>query len=122
MEIISEAKFVRMSPRKVRLVANAISKIAPNAALTQLILMPKRAAKPMAKALKSAIANATVNNKVTSEKLRIKEIIVNEGARLKRFRPGARGRTRPYVKRSTHIRIVLTDDKSQAKGATWDKK
>lgn len=122
MEIISEAKFVRMSTRKVRLVANAISKFAPNVALTQLTLMPKRAAKPIAKALKSALANATENNKASSDKLRIKEIIVNEGARLKRFRPGARGRTRPYVKRSSHIRIVLTDDKSQTKGAAWDKK
>lgn len=107
MEIIAESKFVRMSPRKVRLVAEAIKKLSPEEALTTLSVIEKRAAKVLAKTLKSAIANAVNNAKLAKDTLRIKAITANEGARLKRFRAAARGRVRPYLKRSSHIRVVL---------------
>ena len=109
MEVIAESKFIRMSPRKVRLVARAVKKLGPAAALIQLQLMPKRAAKPIAKTLQSALANAIGNAKLQEEKLRIKEILVGEGGRLKRSRAAARGRSRPYVHRSSHIRVVLEE-------------
>lgn len=113
MEVFAESRFVRMSPRKIRLVAEAIKKLPPQEAISYLSLMPKRAAKPIAKVLKSALANAANNAKISDGKLRIKEIIVNEGARLKRYREASRGRVRPYLKRSSHIRVVLEEKKEE---------
>ena len=110
MEVIAEAKFVKMSPRKVRLVAEAIKKLSPALALEHLALMPKRAAGPVASVLKSALANATNNAKVSAEKLWIKSVIIGGGPALKRWRPVSRGRAHPYKKRMSHIRIVLTDN------------
>lgn len=117
MEIIAESKFVRISPRKVRLVAAAISDLPIKDALAQLVFIKKRAALPILKVLKSAVANAVNNAKVSEDRLHIKSIVVNEGSRLKRFRAAARGHTRPYLKRSSHIRVVL-----ETKEEKWDKK
>lgn len=109
MEVIAESKFIRISPRKVRLVADAIRSISPKTALLKLPHLKKRAAVIVMKTLKSAVSNALNNAKLKEDMLRIKEITVNEGPRLKRFRPGSRGRTRPYVKRASHLRIVLEE-------------
>lgn len=120
MEVIAEAKFVRMSPRKVRPVAEAIKSLSPLVALEKLALMPKRAAKPIATALKSALANATnkqsfrpggLNAKLKEESLRIKSIVVGSGPALKRWRPVSRGRAHPYKRRMSHIRVVLEEKK-----------
>lgn len=110
MEITAEAKFIKMSPRKVRLVAGALKSLSPTVALEHLALMPKRAAVPVAAVLKSALANATNNAKLQAEALRIKSVIVGGGPALKRWRPVSRGRAHPYKKRMSHIRIVLTDN------------
>ncbi|OGH37926.1 MAG: 50S ribosomal protein L22 [Candidatus Levybacteria bacterium RIFCSPLOWO2_01_FULL_38_21] len=113
MEYTAVAKSVRMGPRKVRLIADSIRKIdSIDKSLITLPLLKKRAANPIEKTLKSAVANA-INRGAKKEDLFIKSIEIMEGPALKRFRPSTRGRTHPYKKRSSHIKIVLTDDKIQ---------
>ncbi len=106
MEIVSTQKYILMSPRKLRLVANAVRKLSPNEAVTVLPFMEKRAAEPLEKAIKTALANAKVHG-LNGDELVFKEIQIGEGPRLKRGRPVSRGRWHPYKKRMSHIRIVL---------------
>lgn len=109
MEYIAVAKSVRMGPRKVRLIADSIRKIdSIDKSLNALALLKKRAASPIEKTLKSAVANA-INRGAKKEDLFIKSIEVMEGSALKRFRPSTRGRTHPYKKRNSHIKIVLEE-------------
>lgn len=107
MEIQATAKSVRISPRKIRLVADMIRKLSIEDALLSLAATPKRAALPLAKTLKSAVANAVNNSGLSPENLFIYSINISEGASLKRFIPSTRGRIHPYKKRSSHIKIVL---------------
>lgn len=111
MEIVAQAKYIKISPRKVRLVADAVKRLSPLVALENLALMPKRASRPIAQVLKSALANATNNGKLPPEALLIKSMIVDGGPALKRWRPVSRGRSHPYKKRMSHIRIVLEEKK-----------
>jgi len=107
MEVIAESHSVRISPRKVRLVADAIRNKSVAQALNALTLIKKRGAVPLYKTLKSAIANAINNAKVKQDSLVIKNIDVDQGPFIKRYRPSTRGRVHPYKKRSSHIKIVL---------------
>ena len=110
MEYIAVAKGIRMGPRKVRLIADSIRKIdSIDKSLSILALLKKRAADPIEKTLKSAIANA-INRGAKKENLFIKSIEITEGPALKRFKPSTRGRAHPYKKRSSHIKIVLSDN------------
>ena len=77
--------------------------------LESLKYQPKKAGLFISKVLKSAIANATNNNKLSEKKLIIKEIVVNEGQVLKRFKPRSRGMAHPILKRSSHIKVVLEE-------------
>lgn len=114
MQITATAKSVRVSPRKVRLVADSIRNSSAKKALTQLTLVEKRGAYVLAKALKSAIANAVTNAKLAEENLMIERLIVNQGPALKRYHASTRGRIHPYKKKSSHITIVLKE-KSEAR-------
>lgn len=107
MDIIAETKAVTISPRKVRLVADAIRKLTLNDALSLLALAPKRSARPLAKTLQSAIANAMHNNQLSQDSLRLKAVEVMEGPVMKRFHASTRGRIHPYKKQTSHIRIIL---------------
>ncbi len=107
MEVIALAKSVRISPRKVRLVAESIRNKPAVEALQTLSLIRKRAASFLEKTLKSAMANAMHNTKVAEEALFIKKIEVTEGPPFKRFHPSTRGRIHPYKKRTSHIKIIL---------------
>jgi large subunit ribosomal protein L22 len=113
MEIIAFNKSVRVSPRKVRLVADAVRKMSLGNALNSLAVIRQRAAIALHKTLKSAVANAKNNAKLEEENLIIKTIDVSEGPALKRFRPSTRGRVHPYKKRTSNIRVVLADKKSE---------
>ena len=113
MEYQAVARNIKISPRKVRLVVDSVKKQNLNKTLSVLSLMPKRAALPVKKAIDSAIANAVNNFKVNREALSIRDIIVDEGARLKRYHFAARGRVRPYKRRTSHIRVILTDNMKQ---------
>jgi large subunit ribosomal protein L22 len=107
MDIIAKQKYLITSPSKLREVAFAAKKLTPTKAVEVLPFIGKRASTPLAKVIKSAIANAKAKG-VSETDLIFKEIQINEGPRLKRFRAGAHGRAKPYKKRMSHIRVVLT--------------
>lgn len=107
MEIIAEAKNIRKSTRKVRLLVQDLRGQNPIAVLEALKFTNKAAAEPLSKVIKSAVANATNNMKMDGKKLTIKEVLVNEGPVLKRFRPRSRGMANSIKKRTSHIRVVL---------------
>ena len=106
---------LRMSPRKTRLVADLIRKCSVEDAQYQLQMSTKRASTPILKLLNSAIANARVADTNTStQNLFIKEIRVDMGRTLRRFRPVSRGRAHPIAKRTSHIVIVLGQKQQSA--------
>jgi len=114
MEYTALAKGIRISPRKISLVADCLrGKKTVDACLDSLILIRKRGAVAIEKTLKSALANA-LNKGAKRENLVVKSIEIGPGPAFKRYRPSTRGRIHPYKKRTSHIRIVLTDDKSQS--------
>lgn len=109
MEVKAIAKYIRVSPQKVRLMANAIKGKKVNEALNFLKFTPKRSARIIGKVLRSAIANAEQNPGIDVDTLYIKEIFVDQGPTLKRFRPKAMGRATRILKRSSHIKVVLSE-------------
>jgi len=109
LEVRAVAKYIRMSPRKVRLVADLVRGMDVNEALTLLRFTPKAAAKVVAKTIASAAANAEENYGLSTDDLYIAKITVDEGPTLKRGRAGARGRFKPILKRSSHITVVLAE-------------
>lgn len=115
MEFTAVAKSIRIAPRKIRLVTDAIKKQKSMVkSLDSLVIINKRAAGPITKTLNSAIANA-VSRGAKKESLFLKSIEVMEGPAFKRFRPSTRGRVHPYKKRSSHIKVILEDRPSAAK-------
>jgi large subunit ribosomal protein L22 len=98
-----------MSPRKVRLVIDTVRGLGAADALAVLKFMPKAAAEPVSKAIRSAIANAEENQGWTRDDLFVSEIKADEGPRRQWRRFGARGRFKPIFKRSSHITVVLTE-------------
>jgi large subunit ribosomal protein L22 len=115
MEIRATQKYYITSPRKLREVVAMIKKLTPQDASERLPFVSKRAAVPLKKVLDSAIANARQRD-INVEDLAFKEIQINEGPKLKRWRAGARGRAKPYSRRMSHIRVVLeTTGKSAPK-------
>ena len=109
IEVRAVAKYIRMSPRKVRLVVDLVRGRQVEEALQILDLTPKAAAEPVAKVIRSAAANADENLGLSMDDLYIARITADEGPTLKRGRPGARGRFKPLLKRSTHISVVLAE-------------
>ena len=109
MEVKAKAKYIRMSPRKVRLVADVVRGLAVEKAMDQLVFVKKHAVRPIEKLLNSAVANAENNFELEKKNLYIKEIKINEGPTLKRWKPRARGRATPIRKRTSHIDIVLAE-------------
>lgn len=109
MEVRAIAKDVGISPLKVRLVVDMVRGKKADEALTLLRFVPTPAAKAVAKAIKSAVANAETNFQMSPSELRIVNILANKGHTLKRFRPQARGRISPILKRSTHITVVVEE-------------
>ena len=104
-------KNYRQSPRKVRLVADLIRGKKVNAALIELDFLPKRAGEVMKKLISSAAANAENNFKVNMDDLTIKEISVDQGVTLKRYRPRARGVAKRINKRTSNIVLSLAVEK-----------
>ena len=98
----------RQSPRKVRLVADLVRGKTAEHALALLSALPKRASEPMAKLIKSAVANATVKNGAVARDLLISKIEVNGGVVLKRSMPRARGRASAIKKRSSRVTLALS--------------
>lgn len=114
-EIKAHTRYLRMSPRKVRLVVDIIRGMEVAPALSQLRHMSKAAALPVEKLLRSAMANAEHNAKLDAKTLFIKSIVVNQGPTLKRFRPRAMGASAPILKRTSHVSIVLAPKEESKK-------
>src|ERR1700682_1957752 len=110
MEVRSIYKYARISPFKVREVTREIQGLPVSAALDILAFTPKKAAFLINKTLRSAIANAENNANLKVDGLVVKEAVVGEGPTSKRMTPRARGSGSRILKRTSHIRIVLTDD------------
>ncbi|MDG1949905.1 MAG: 50S ribosomal protein L22 [bacterium] len=115
MEVKAKARYIRMSPRKVRLVVDLIRGLDVQGAQAQLSFSKKAAAEPVLKLLNSAIANATNNFKMNGDDLYVKTIMVDGGPTLKRWRPRAFGRAGAIRKRTSHINIVLASRTQQMK-------
>jgi large subunit ribosomal protein L22 len=110
MEVRSIYRYARISPFKVREVTRAIQGLPVSAALDLLAFTPKKAAFLIGKTLKSAVANAENNANLKVDGLVVKEAVVGEGPTIKRMMARARGSGSQILKRTSHIRIVLTDD------------
>jgi large subunit ribosomal protein L22 len=115
MPAIAVQKGVRMSPRKVAIVAALVRGRSVDDAITILEYTPRRAASPVKEAIKSAAANAEHNHSYKPNTLEIIEISVMAGPRLKRFIPAARGRARRFQRKTSHIRVVVEGQKREIK-------
>jgi large subunit ribosomal protein L22 len=115
MSVKAIAKGVRMSPRKVGVVASLVRGRTVEDALVILSHTPRRSALPVIKTIESARANAEHNHNLKPATLRITEITVNHGPRLKRYRPAAHGRALPFERRTSHIRVVVDGEIREAK-------
>jgi large subunit ribosomal protein L22 len=110
MEVRSIYRYARISPFKVREVTRAIQGLPVSAALDLLAFTPKKAASLINKTLKSAVANAENNANLKVDGLVVKEAVVGEGPTIKRMMPRARGSGSRILKRTSHIRIILSDE------------
>jgi len=110
MEVRAKLRFVRVSPRKTRLVADLIRGKGSEEAMNILTFTKKTAAKILIKLLKSAIANATQKKTIDIDRLYVKRIAVDQGPTMKRFQPRAMGRATTIRKRSSHITIILDEE------------
>lgn len=118
MLIKAQQKFIRTSPRKLRLVADPVRKIGnPTRAVAYLEMIPQKAGKVLGKVIRTAIANATNNLKLDPTSLNLKEIMINEGPTYKRGNPVSRGRFHAIQKKTSHITVVL---ESKERGSTDD--
>ena len=110
MEVRAKLRFVRVSPRKARLVADLIRGKGSEEAMNILTFTKKGASKILSKLLKSAIANATQKKTIDIDRLYVKKIAVDQGPTMKRFQPRAMGRATTIRKRSSHITIVMDEE------------
>lgn len=111
METKATAKFIRLSPRKVRTVVDLIRGKGYAEAMAILKYTPKRASEVITKVVKSAAANAEHNQQAAKEDLFISRIFVDQGPTIKRVKPRAQGRADLIRKRTSHITVVVSDQK-----------
>jgi large subunit ribosomal protein L22 len=109
MEVRAVSKYLRVSPYKVRLVADLVRGKKVEEALTLLKFLPKKSGRLINKTLRSALANAENTQTIDVDTLFIKTVLVDEGPKLKRFRPRAMGRATRILKRTSHITMVLAE-------------
>ncbi len=109
MQVSATLKYIRHSPRKVRLVVDAVRGKQVDEALAMLRYMPQHSARDVAAVLKSAKANAENNLLLSAESLYIKEIVANEAPRMKRIHARARGRADRIIKRMSHVTVTVED-------------
>ena len=104
----AKARYVRVAPRKARLVADQIRGLPVDEARTLLAFSSRGAARDLLRLLDSAAANAEANHELVADDLRIAAVSVDEGPTLKRWRARARGRATPIHKRTSHLSVALT--------------
>jgi large subunit ribosomal protein L22 len=104
----ARARYVRIAPRKARLIADQVRGMHIEKARALLQFSPRGAAHPIQKLINSAAANAENNHDLIGDEMRVSSITVDEGPTLRRFRPRAMGRATPINKRTSHIAVALT--------------
>ena len=109
MEVRAVAKYMRISPRKVRMLTDAVKGKPVEAALDVLKFMPQKAASMVEKIMRSAVANADQRPDVDVDALVVANVVADPGPVLKRFRPRARGRATRILKRTSHITVILAE-------------
>ena len=109
MEVISKKQNIRITPRKMRLVAPLVRNVPVEQALIKLQFTQKDAARPIIDVLKTARADAIHNYKLDEKRLIVKDVEVSEGPTYKRFNPVSRGRAHSVFKRTSHLKVVLED-------------
>lgn len=110
MEVKAVARYVRISPQKVRKIVGAVKGKPVEAGINSLKFMPQKAAAIVEKTLRSAVANADNNHELDVDALFIKNITVDQGPSLKRFRARARGRGSRILKKTSHITVTVADE------------
>ncbi len=110
MEVVAKARYVPISPGKVRPIVDAVRGKKVDEALAILRFSPSPRARVVAKVVRSASANAENNFQMTPQDLRIAKIFVDEGRPIKRYRPKARGRAGIILKRSSHITVIVEEE------------
>ena len=110
MEVRAIAKYLRISPQKVRMVIGTVKGKPVEAGLNILRFMPQKAARVLEKTVRSAVANANQNPDIDVDALIIRNITADQGPVLKRFRARARGRGSRILKRTTHITVILAEE------------
>lgn len=109
MKVKAVAKYVRISPQKVRMLADAIKGKPVEAAINTIRFMPQKGAGIVEKVLRSAVANADQQPDLDIDNLVVGNLIVDRGPMLKRFRARARGRGTRILKPTSHITVILTE-------------
>ena len=109
----AKLRYLKISPRKVRLVADLIRGLSVNEAEGQLLMLPNRASKPILKLLRSAAAAAKNNQQMNPDRLLVKNIRVDQGPRTKRWRTRARGAASLIEKKSSHIILLLEESEKE---------
>jgi large subunit ribosomal protein L22 len=104
------SRYVRVAPRKARLVADQVRGLNIDAARALLQFSPRGAARDIGKLIDSAAANAENNHDLVADEMRVAEITVDEGPTLRRYRPRALGRATPINKRTSHIAVALSPE------------
>lgn len=102
--------YLRIAPRKVRMIADLLRGLPVNEAEAQLLLQRRRPAKPLLKLLRSAAANAVHNSHLSPEKLYVESVRVDQGPMIKRVLPRARGMATPIQKKMSHVTLVLAEN------------
>jgi large subunit ribosomal protein L22 len=115
MEVSAVQRFVRRAPRKARLVADSVKGMKVSDALAQLEFSPKHAARDVAKAIKSAAANAEHNFNLNRDDLVLKQVLIDEGPTFKRRRPVSRSMAHEFFRRTCHITAVVEDRQEGSK-------
>ena len=113
MEVKASARYIRISPRKVRVVIDLVRGKSVTEALTLLKFIPKRASEPIAKVIASAAANAEHNFNLNKDNLVVSQAFVDQGPTLKRFHPRQRGQAFPILKRTSHITVTVKEKEAK---------
>ena len=113
MDVTATARFVRVPASKARDRARRMRGLPVNEALKVTEFSERKGAFHLGKTLKSALANAEKNAKLSVDDLRVKDAVVEEGPRLKRYWPRPRGSVSPILRRTCHLKIILTDEQAE---------
>ncbi len=114
-EVTVYIKNVKITPKKLRFLVSDLKKQSPSQAMHTLYYTPKKGADFLRKAIGSALSNAKNTMNIDESLLQFKSVIVEEGIRLKRYRAGSKGMAKPFRRKYSHIKIILTTGKNEAK-------